>query len=113
MDLPVYGNDMWLRIQLRLKIRTIKSDDQMILWEGVESLSLEELQQACAERGMRGIGLTQVGYRRQLKEWLDLSVNRKIPASLLIISRAFMIGSSKQQVRVRVRVRVRARACTT
>lgn len=60
MGLNHFGTDGILRYQLRNKIRSIKADDQMILWEGIDSLTLDELRKACAERGMRAIGLTEV-----------------------------------------------------
>jgi LETM1-like protein len=60
MGLNHFGTDGLLRYQLRNKIRTIKADDQMILWEGIDSLTLDELRKACAERGMRATGLTEV-----------------------------------------------------
>lgn len=34
-------------LQLRTKINAIKEDDRRILWEGVDSLNEEELQDAC------------------------------------------------------------------
>lgn len=46
------------------------------------------------ERGMRSVGLTSFGYKRQLKEWLDLSIQKNIPISLLIMSRAFALSST-------------------
>ncbi len=60
MGLNPYGTDTLLRFQLRSKIREIKADDQMILWEGIDSLNTDELRKACAERGMRASGLTEV-----------------------------------------------------
>jgi hypothetical protein len=60
MGLNHFGTDSLLRFQLRNKIRQIKQDDQMILWEGIDSLTPEELRNACAERGMRATGLKQV-----------------------------------------------------
>lgn len=41
--------------QLEHKLESLKSDDEMIQKEGVKSLSLEELQQACADRGMSSL----------------------------------------------------------
>lgn len=62
MGLNAYGTDALLRFQLRSKIREIKADDQMILWEGIDSLNIDELRKACAERGMRASGLTEVSH---------------------------------------------------
>ncbi|CAM9403034.1 unnamed protein product, partial [Ectocarpus fasciculatus] len=94
MKLNPYGTDSFLRFQLRTKINAIKEDDRRILWEGVDSLNEEELQDACQERGMRARGLTIYGYKKQLKGWIDLSIQKHIPISLLIMSRAFVIHQS-------------------
>ncbi|TYZ64986.1 hypothetical protein PybrP1_005778 [[Pythium] brassicae (nom. inval.)] len=91
MGVQHYGNDNLLRFQLRNKVRQLKKDDQDIIWEGLDSLDKEELQMACMERGMRATGLTKAGYVRQMKQWLDLSINKNVPASLLIMSRALNI----------------------
>ena len=40
---------------------------------------------------MRARGLTMYGYKKQLKGWIDLSIQKSIPISLLIMSRAFVI----------------------
>ena len=56
MGIAPYGSDAFLRFQLRFKIRSLKEDDQRILWEGVHSLSKMELMEACQERGMRRYG---------------------------------------------------------
>ena len=34
---------------------------------------------------MRAHGLTSFAYRRQLQDWLDLSIQKNIPISLLIM----------------------------
>ncbi|TDH68983.1 hypothetical protein CCR75_000946 [Bremia lactucae] len=94
MGVQHYGNDNLLRFQLRNRIRQLKKDDQAILWEGLDSLNKEELQFACVERGMRATGLTKAGYVRQMRQWLDLSINKNVPASLLIMSRALNITAT-------------------
>lgn len=93
MGLQPYGADAFLRFQLRTKLRVLKEDDRRILWEGIESLSEDELREACQDRGMRSFGMDQVAYVRQLQEWLDLSIQKNIPISLLIMSRAFMLST--------------------
>ena len=37
-------------------------------------------------------------YKRQLQEWIDLSVQKSIPISLLIMSRAFMLTSTDKKL---------------
>eukprot|EP01042_Synura_sphagnicola_P003720 gene3720-4641_t len=88
MGLPPYGTDALLRFQLRTKLRAIKEDDRRILWEGLDSLTLQELREAC---------LTKRGYLSQLDEWLNLSIQKNIPISLLIMSRAFAISSAQPE----------------
>ena len=91
MGLPPYGNDNLLRFQLRHKTRGLKDDDQRILWEGIDSLTKMELREACRERGMRSTGLSKEAYRESLQQWLDLSVQKNVPISLLIMSRTFFL----------------------
>lgn len=94
MGLPPYGADAFLRFQLRTKLRAIKEDDRRILWEGIETLTVNELRDACQERGMRASELSEMEYNVQLQEWLDLSIQKNIPIALLIMSRAFMLSST-------------------
>lgn len=91
MSIPPYGADSFLRFQLRNRIRTLKEDDQRILWEGIDSLTKMELREACQERGMRSTGLTKDAYKDSLQQWLELSVNQKVPIALLIMSRTFFL----------------------
>lgn len=96
MQLQPYGVDSFLRFQLRNKLRLIQEDDRRILWEGIDSLNTLELREACRDRGMRSIGITQFRLKKQLQEWLDLSTQKQVPISLLIISRAFMLNASSK-----------------
>lgn len=88
MGLYDYGNDPILRYRLNNKIRKIKADDRLIAWEGVKSLSTEELVYACNERGMK-VSLPKHQLQQHLENWIQLSLNQKVPASLLLLSRAF------------------------
>lgn len=54
-------------------------------------MTTEELQQACRDRGMRALGVSEPRLRNQLEQWLDLHINRKIPVSLLLLSRALYL----------------------
>ena len=91
MSVAPYGSDSFLRFQLRHNIRMLKEDDQRILWEGIDSLTKMELREACQDRGMRSTGLSREAYKRSLQQWLDLSVNKNVPISLLIMSRTFFL----------------------
>lgn len=74
-----------------MKLRSLAADDKMIEKEGLDSLTLQEVQQACRARGMRAYGVSEVRLRSQLAQWLDLSLNQKLPPSLLLLSRALML----------------------
>ena len=63
----------------------------MIIKEGVDSLDTQELQQACRDRGMRAVGLSEARLRSQIEQWLELHINKKIPVSLLLLSRALYL----------------------
>lgn len=64
---------------------------KMIEKEGLESLSQAELQAACRARGMPALGVPENRLRTQLSQWLDLSLKKKVPPSLLLLSQAFML----------------------
>ncbi|GBG25441.1 Mitochondrial proton/calcium exchanger protein [Hondaea fermentalgiana] len=96
MGLAPYGGDQFLRFQLRNKINSLRDDDSSIFFEGVDSLNLLELKAACEDRGMRATGLTMHQLRSQLKRWIDLSVNKNVPLSLLILSRAFTLQQTDE-----------------
>ncbi|GFP95767.1 letm1 and ef-hand domain-containing protein 1 mitochondrial [Phtheirospermum japonicum] len=91
MGISTYGTDAYLRYMLRKRLQKIKEDDKMIQAEGLESLSEEELRQACRDRGLLGL-LSVDEMRKQLKDWVDLSLNHSVPSSLLILSRAFSVS---------------------
>lgn len=91
MGINPFGTDAYLRFMLRKRLQKIKNDDKMIQAEGVESLSEDELRQACRERGLLGL-LSVEEMQQQLRDWLDLSLNHSVPSSLLILSRAFTVS---------------------
>ncbi|KAK9891833.1 hypothetical protein WA026_016632 [Henosepilachna vigintioctopunctata] len=91
LEVQTLGTNNLLRFQLRMKLRSLAADDKMIQKEGVDSLTLAEVQQACRARGMRAYGLSEERLRSQLSQWLDLSLNEKVPPSLLLLSRALML----------------------
>uniref|UniRef100_A0A7S3G7J0 Mitochondrial proton/calcium exchanger protein n=1 Tax=Palpitomonas bilix TaxID=652834 RepID=A0A7S3G7J0_9EUKA len=91
LNINPYGTDALLRILLRARLQELKADDELMRDEDIAKLSLEELKVACSARGIRTQGLSPAGYRRRLKEWLELSLDHSVPASLLIMSRVFTI----------------------
>jgi LETM1 and EF-hand domain-containing protein 1 len=84
-----------LRYQIRHRMRQIKRDDKAISFEGVDSLSVPELQMACASRGLRTQGMSPAKLREDLQMWLDLRLKYNIPSTLLVLSNAYMYNSGK------------------
>lgn len=91
LEVGSLGTSNFLRFQLRMKLRSLAADDRMIQREGVDSLNTAELQSACRARGMRAYGLSDDQLKQQLGEWINLSLNEKVPPSLLLLSRAMML----------------------
>ncbi|KAL9020949.1 MAG: hypothetical protein Q9185_001776 [Variospora sp. 1 TL-2023] len=95
MNINAFGTDMLLRYQIRRRMRQIKRDDRAISFEGVESLSVPELQNACASRGLRTQGMSPARLRDDLQMWLDLRLKYGLPSTLLVLSNAFMYTQGK------------------
>merc|ERR1719270_1466666 len=57
-------------------------------------MTVIELQAACKDRGMRALGLTKDKLVQQLKQWIELSTNEKVPPSLLLLSRTLYLPES-------------------
>ncbi|KAK1938423.1 putative LETM1-like protein [Babesia divergens] len=74
-------------LQLRHHLLKIQREDRLILWEGVDSLTTEELQEACRDRAMKFYNVTKEQLQQQLKQWLDLSSMPEISPILLLWSR--------------------------
>ncbi|KOB70853.1 Uncharacterized protein OBRU01_12996 [Operophtera brumata] len=91
LNATTIGTSAMLRFNLKMKLRSLAADDKTIAKEGVESLNFNELQQACKSRGMRAYGVSEERLRKELRNWLDLSLNEKVPPSLLLLSRALMV----------------------
>ncbi|KAK3720772.1 LETM1 domain-containing protein ylh47 [Vermiconidia calcicola] len=96
MNLSTFGTDAMLRYQVRHRMRQIKRDDKAIAYEGVESLSVPELQTACAARGLRTHGMSPGRLRDDLQLWLDLRLKYGVPSTLLVLSNAFMYAQGKE-----------------
>ncbi|KAF7560384.1 hypothetical protein G7046_g3765 [Stylonectria norvegica] len=92
MNLNTFGTDMMLRYQIRHRMRQIKRDDKAISYEGVASLTVLELQMACAARGIRTHSVSPARMRTDLQTWLDLRLKEGVPSTLLVLSNAFMYG---------------------
>lgn len=90
MNLNSFGTDAMLRYNIRHRMRQIKRDDRAIFYEGVDSLSVPELQMACASRGIRTHGVSPARLREDMSMWLDLRLKQGVPSTLLVLSNAYM-----------------------
>lgn len=97
MNLNTFGTDMMLRYQIRHRMRQIKRDDRAISFEGVDSLSVPELQVACQSRGLKTHGVSPGRLRDDLTAWLDLRLKHGVPSTLLVLSNAFMYAQGKNE----------------
>ncbi|KAJ5884875.1 LETM1 domain-containing protein mdm28 [Penicillium taxi] len=89
MNLNSFGTDAMLRYNIRHRMRQIKRDDRAIFYEGVDSLSVPELQMASASRGIRTHGVSPARLREDLTMWLDLRLQKGVPSTLLVLSNAY------------------------
>lgn len=92
LNMNAFGTDVFLRLQIQRRLQYLENDDRMIASEGVDTLTIPELQQVCLSRGIRTIGVSPARMRSELQQWLDLHLVHKIPASLLLLSQAFLIS---------------------
>ena len=93
MNLNAFGTDSFLRSIIESKLKELKNDDRMIEKDGVDGLTISELQNACSARGIATIGVSPARMRSELKQWLALHLEHKIPSSLLLLSSAFQTSS--------------------
>ncbi|KAK9768021.1 hypothetical protein K7432_001658 [Basidiobolus ranarum] len=94
MSLSEFGTKKMLENRLKKHFDYLTVDDKLIRNEGVESLTIEELEAANEERGMRGIEVSPAQMRRSLEDWIDLNLQKDppIPLGLMVFSRAFIMG---------------------
>lgn len=97
MNLNTFGTDVMLRYTIRHRMRQIKRDDRAIFYEGVDSLSVPELQMACASRGIRTHGVSPARLREDLSMWLDLRLKQGVPSTLLVLSNAYMYAQGGKE----------------
>lgn len=95
MNLQPFGTNMMLRYSIRHRMRQIKRDDRAIDYEGVESLSVPELQTAAASRGIKTYGVSPGKLRDDLSTWLELRLHQKVPSTLLVLSSAYTYGQAE------------------
>jgi LETM1 and EF-hand domain-containing protein 1, mitochondrial len=95
LGMNTYGTDAMLRYQIRVRMRQIKEDDRAISYEGVDSLTVAELQSACQNRGIRSYGVSPARLREDLQTWLNLRLKEGVPSTLLVLSNAYMYSQAQ------------------
>jgi LETM1 and EF-hand domain-containing protein 1, mitochondrial len=93
MNLTSFGTDSFLRSIIERQLISLKNDDQEIAKDGVDNLSIAELQSACSARGITTTGVSPARMRSELSQWLELHLVHKIPSSLLLLSLAFQTST--------------------
>ena len=64
-----------------------------------------ELQEANRMRGMRALGCSENRLKQQLLQWLELHLDKKVPASLLLLSRTLYMTdevSNEEQIKATI-----------
>lgn len=87
-------SNIWVCCTL-LACLLMQSDDRVIKEEGIDNLTDDELRGACRSRGMRtpyGEGAVTF-MRKQLQEWLDLSLNRYCQVFVHLCSSSHLCSS--------------------
>eukprot|EP00921_Rhytidocystis_pertsovi_P002247 GHVQ01003847.1.p2 GENE.GHVQ01003847.1~~GHVQ01003847.1.p2 ORF type:complete len:360 (+),score=89.68 GHVQ01003847.1:1601-2680(+) len=98
LGIEPYKSHSHVVLQLRRHLMMTKREDREIMWEGVHSLSHEELVEACKERGMLFYGISDDAMRQQMTSWLALSSHREIPPLLLLWSRCITMTHSAIEI---------------
>jgi hypothetical protein len=91
MNIPNQGDANTLKNNITRHLDSLRKEDQAIRSEGIENLSISDLQAACSDRGMRYNGVKKRNLRKQLENWIYYSLDLKLPPTLLILSRAFSL----------------------
>lgn len=92
MGLKPFGTDNIVRYQIRHRLLNIIKDDKVIDYEGVDTLSTQELHLACSQRGISTTNTSPGRLRDDLNMWLDLRLRQKIPSTLLILANSYSYG---------------------
>merc|ERR1719336_612970 len=97
MNLSTFGPDFVLRLRLENQLKELRKEDRQIQKFGLETLTNNEVTSLLVARAMR-TDFPPERQRKMLKSWLKLSLDKKIPLSLLIMSRTFNIGFSPEKM---------------
>ncbi|KAI8335715.1 LETM1-like protein-domain-containing protein [Chlamydoabsidia padenii] len=94
MGLNGFGTRGMLKKRLDKHFDYLKEDDKLLRQEGVESLSLSQLQEAVEERGMRSLDKDENQLRHGLKYWMATHfIEPPVARGLLVFSRMFLLNA--------------------
>lgn len=91
MNMQAMGTNVIIRYQIRHRMRQIKRDDKAIDYEGVDSLTVPEVQSACASRGIKTYGVSPARLRDDIRTWLDLRLRQRVPSTFACFGKCFYI----------------------
>ncbi|KAI0987468.1 hypothetical protein GJ496_000048, partial [Pomphorhynchus laevis] len=80
-----------IAVLIILTHKDTNKDYVLIQRDGVASLTSQELQKACRDRGMCYMGISVDRLKSQLRQWIDFHLNHRIPVTLLLLSRSFYL----------------------
>ncbi|CDO74886.1 hypothetical protein BN946_scf185004.g36 [Trametes cinnabarina] len=89
MGINAFGTDNFLRGNIRARLLQLRRDDEAIAREGIDELSIAELQAACQSRGIRTTGVSPARLREELATWIELHLKQRVSGVLLVLARAF------------------------
>ncbi|KAI9309122.1 LETM1-like protein-domain-containing protein [Cunninghamella echinulata] len=92
MGLTGFGTRKMLQSRLNKHFDYLIQDDRLISNEGLESLTLAELQQANEERGMRSLDRDEDQLRQSLKYWFAIQ-SVEPTRGMLVFSRMFLLNA--------------------
>ncbi|CCH58280.1 hypothetical protein TBLA_0A04870 [Henningerozyma blattae CBS 6284] len=102
MSIIPFGNDNMLRSQIRRELKRTMNDDKIISYEGVNSLSKDELNHACVSRGIKAYGVPDDVLSEKLRAWLFLRLHEKIPSVLMVLSATFTFNAELLELKAKV-----------
>ncbi|CAD7931233.1 unnamed protein product [Amoebophrya sp. A25] len=94
-DSPLFRSHLALR--LRHHINRLRREDREIMFEGVDSLSRDDLVELCRARAIPFTAdISDEAMREGLRGWLELSAHRQIPVSVLLwVQTYYLTGEGK------------------
>ncbi|PHJ24807.1 letm1 family protein [Cystoisospora suis] len=91
LGIEPYSLQSHVILQLRYHLNHIQREDRELLWEGVESLTHDELVEACKDRAMMFYDISDQDMREEMRQWLQISSHKDIPPLLLLWCRCITL----------------------